>query len=674
MCYNILADTYAQHFAPKLYRDVPRRCLEWSARRSLLLAEIRHWAPDVVCLQEVQHWRELEQEMQAAGYEGRFLRRTGRRRDGCATFWRADRLRARALTRLEFAPLGLDDNVALLLSLEPRADAPPPGSGAGAGGCSSSTGTGSALDRRAAEALSRVRLLVATTHITFDPAKGDVKLGQPSSRREPLQTLVVVTGDFNSTAGSPIYQFVARGSLDLSATTRKKLSGQLHGVCHTQYKPISEVQQLHAQQLAAAAAASAAASAAAAAAPPVTVTATASSPPPTPMAAAGAAPTSPRGADDIAAAAVAAAVAVGEGAAAAAAQLSRQLSSRLSAGSTGSGGGGSKGGGGPLDAPLAAFQRAISERWSDRELRTAMGEQYALALGGGLAAVAPPPAAGVHLPPRGSLPVLAECAAASAAELAAVAMTSAGMTSATSAAAATVTAAAAGRPLGRHHSVPAASLSSRISAECAAAAAAAVASDAAQALLQPPLPPAGSSLAQGGGGDGSLVIRHPLQLRSSYLEVAAAEPAFTSIHSGFAGTVDFIWYTGEALLEQQQGCEARSSALAAAHAGGCGAAGGCTASARCPGAEGAGPVVGADAASEGADALAVAGAAGAAGAEAAEAEAEAEAPPRFELVPVAVLQPPPLDSLPRGLPAVGWGSDHISIVTQFELRPIGRPE
>ncbi|PNG99716.1 Carbon catabolite repressor protein 4 6 [Tetrabaena socialis] len=122
MCYNILADAYAHHFAAKLYRDVPRGCLDWSARRSLLIAEIKHWAPDVVCLQEVQHYHELESEMREAGYEGRFVRRTGRRRDGCATFWRADRLRACSMQRIEFGPLGLDDNIAILMSLAPRPD------------------------------------------------------------------------------------------------------------------------------------------------------------------------------------------------------------------------------------------------------------------------------------------------------------------------------------------------------------------------------------------------------------------------------------------------------------------------------------------------------------------------------------------------------------------------
>ncbi|GFR45062.1 hypothetical protein Agub_g6435, partial [Astrephomene gubernaculifera] len=182
MCYNILADAYAQYFANKLYRDVPRPCLEWSARRALLLAEIRHWSPDVVCLQEVQHYSDLEPEMRAAGYEGHFERRPGRRRDGCATFWRADRLRACWVRRLDFAPLGLDDNVALLLSLAPRAgEGGSEGAGGGSGAAAGEVATQAAAEENCSPqshaSLSAVRLLVATTHITFDPAKGDIKLG-----------------------------------------------------------------------------------------------------------------------------------------------------------------------------------------------------------------------------------------------------------------------------------------------------------------------------------------------------------------------------------------------------------------------------------------------------------------------------------------------------------------
>jgi mRNA deadenylase 3'-5' endonuclease subunit Ccr4 len=40
---------------------------------------------------------------------------------------------------------------------------------------------------------------------------------------------------------------------------------------------------------------------------------------------------------------------------------------------------------------------------------------------------------------------------------------------------------------------------------------------------------------------------------------------------------------------------------------------------------------------------------------------------RFELRPVAVLQPPDGMKLPKGLPSKSLGSDHICLLTDFEL-------
>jgi len=50
MSYNILADYNAQNH-PDLYLDVPWDALRWDSRRRLIIREIRHWDPDLVCLQ-----------------------------------------------------------------------------------------------------------------------------------------------------------------------------------------------------------------------------------------------------------------------------------------------------------------------------------------------------------------------------------------------------------------------------------------------------------------------------------------------------------------------------------------------------------------------------------------------------------------------------------------------
>ena len=39
------------------------------------------------------------------------------------------------------------------------------------------------------------------------------------------------------------------------------------------------------------------------------------------------------------------------------------------------------------------------------------------------------------------------------------------------------------------------------------------------------------------------VARHPLKLCSAYSEVTGNEPPYTTCHSKFLGTVDYMWYT-----------------------------------------------------------------------------------------------------------------------------------
>eukprot|EP00798_Chlamydomonas_sp_ICE-L_P020510 gene20510-27300_t len=67
MTYNILADNYAHHFSQWLYRDVPKFALGWQYRKEQLVKEIVHWSPDIVLMQEVQHFSDIEGELNNAG-------------------------------------------------------------------------------------------------------------------------------------------------------------------------------------------------------------------------------------------------------------------------------------------------------------------------------------------------------------------------------------------------------------------------------------------------------------------------------------------------------------------------------------------------------------------------------------------------------------------------------
>lgn len=88
MSYNILSDSllYQNDF---LYSGCNSRILKWQYRFDLLFAEIRHYAPSILCVQEVDkaHWDSFAERLGAMGFQGYFCGRTGSKPDGCALFW-----------------------------------------------------------------------------------------------------------------------------------------------------------------------------------------------------------------------------------------------------------------------------------------------------------------------------------------------------------------------------------------------------------------------------------------------------------------------------------------------------------------------------------------------------------------------------------------------------------
>ena len=62
-CLTFLAMMQAIGHAGELYKAVPKWCLAWEHRRAGLLAEIAHWQPDLLCLQEVDHWEDFQHEL-----------------------------------------------------------------------------------------------------------------------------------------------------------------------------------------------------------------------------------------------------------------------------------------------------------------------------------------------------------------------------------------------------------------------------------------------------------------------------------------------------------------------------------------------------------------------------------------------------------------------------------
>ncbi|CAN1157402.1 Carbon catabolite repressor protein 4 homolog 3 [Linum perenne] len=141
---------------------------------------------------EVDRYFDLLKVMQKAGYESSYKRCTDDKVDGCAVFWKADKMRLLEGESIEFNQLGLRDNVAQILVFE----------------------TSRAESRR---------ILIGNIHVIFRPSRGDVKLSQIRYLSSRAQTLsekwgnipVILTGDFNSTP-----------QLNIKLHDRKNLSGQ----------------------------------------------------------------------------------------------------------------------------------------------------------------------------------------------------------------------------------------------------------------------------------------------------------------------------------------------------------------------------------------------------------------------------------------------------------------
>ncbi|CAN8000640.1 unnamed protein product, partial [Ixodes hexagonus] len=238
MSYNILAQGLLEDNL-YLYQHCPEHLLYWPLRRDNLLAEIRQANADIMCLQELQedHYEQVfEPELKKLGYGCLYKRRTGNKRDGCGIFYRESLFELDRHELVEFARTGVTvldrDNVAIVALLKPRS---PEGS------------VGFSPD---------FRLCVSTTHLLFNPRRGDVKLAQlcvllaeidrmasrgtSDTDGAPLYFPVVLCGDMNSEPHSPLYRFMTHGKLRYTGLLSGDVSGQSEGANRGKLIPLDE--------------------------------------------------------------------------------------------------------------------------------------------------------------------------------------------------------------------------------------------------------------------------------------------------------------------------------------------------------------------------------------------------------------------------------------------------
>ncbi|XP_054788429.1 carbon catabolite repressor protein 4 homolog 6 isoform X2 [Prosopis cineraria] len=210
LSYNVLADYLAIDHRSKLYSHIPPWMLDWQWRKRNIVFELGLWSPDIMCLQEVDRFDDLEEELKHQGYSGIWKMRTGNPVDGCAIFWRTSRFNLRYEECIEFSKLGLRDNVAQICVLElMNQDGFPP---------SSSTGSN--------------KVVICNIHVLYNPNRGEIKLGQVRvllDRAKAVSKIwddapVVICGDFNCTP-----------KLNLSGIDRDKVSGQASAEIHKRW-------------------------------------------------------------------------------------------------------------------------------------------------------------------------------------------------------------------------------------------------------------------------------------------------------------------------------------------------------------------------------------------------------------------------------------------------------
>lgn len=100
--YNILADSYMN---PAWYPGIDAVLLDPAHRHPALVERIVRLAADIICLQEVESdvfWL-IDERLTAAGYEGKYVSKGGRKPDGCASFLKVDTVALCAVHTIYYA-------------------------------------------------------------------------------------------------------------------------------------------------------------------------------------------------------------------------------------------------------------------------------------------------------------------------------------------------------------------------------------------------------------------------------------------------------------------------------------------------------------------------------------------------------------------------------------------
>ena len=201
MSYNVLSQTLMESDS-NLFEKCDPSHLTWEARFSKIFTHINNESPDILCLQEVDvnHRNLFTNILSKSGYYEIFKKKTGVTIiDGCAIYVNSDAFEQPQVTEVEFyqpkVSLLEHNHVGIIVRLRPYS-------------------------------MPNTRLVVANTHLLYDPRKAVIRLAQLRLFLAEIDRVsyefngqnsghmpIILTGDFNSHPYSTIVELLEVGQV-----------------------------------------------------------------------------------------------------------------------------------------------------------------------------------------------------------------------------------------------------------------------------------------------------------------------------------------------------------------------------------------------------------------------------------------------------------------------------
>ncbi|XP_012063760.1 PREDICTED: protein angel [Atta cephalotes] len=199
LSFNILAQNLLEDHS-YLYNH-NKKALSWKTRKSLVIQEIFEAEANIICLQEMQeeHLLDFVAPFKQHGYEYLYKKRTNDKKDGLLLLYRSNEFILLDYAKVELYQPGIEilnrDNVGIIAKLALK-DNP------------------------------EAQIVVATTHLLYNPKRNDVRLAQiqlllaeieriafiENTTMGPKYLPIILAGDFNLEPFTGVYKFLTKGS------------------------------------------------------------------------------------------------------------------------------------------------------------------------------------------------------------------------------------------------------------------------------------------------------------------------------------------------------------------------------------------------------------------------------------------------------------------------------